>query len=233
MLLHDLLKTNAEGVDIGARATARVDLDPRFYLHKASGEAKPQLITEFVSDTVADTEEISMGPGATLILTSGTKPKLHAVSPTMWIAANARITAALYDSDDLDHGAAKDYMAYPAKIGELASRYTWASVLAYDQEYRRRQISSQIPMGIGLTAPVHSAAEGEGGDTNGHQAAWRADRPPSWTRRQRGVHTIQVRVSTRVVVVVVVVRELFSLVTSAICVRIRGRGQRLRRLFTT
>ena len=39
------------------------------------------------------------------------------------------------------------------------------------------------------------------------------------------------RVSGRVVVVVVVVRELFSLVTSAICVRIRG--QRLRRLFTT
>ena len=35
-----------------------------------------------------------------------------------------------------------------------------------------------------------------------------------------------VRVSTRVVVVVVVVRELFSLVMSAICVRIRGRGQR-------
>ena len=49
-------------------------------------------------------------------------------------------------------------MAYTAKISELASRYTWASVLAYDQEYRRR----------------HSAAEGEDGDTNGHQAAWQA-----------------------------------------------------------
>ena len=56
----------------------------------------------------------------------------------MWIAANARITAALYYSDDLDHGEAKDYMAYTAKIGKLASRYTWASVLAYVQEYRRR-----------------------------------------------------------------------------------------------
>ena len=44
-------------------------------------------------------------------------------------------------------------------------------------------------MGVGLTAPVHSAAEGEGGDTNGHEAAWRADRPPSRTRRQRRVHT--------------------------------------------
>ena len=58
VLLHDLLTTNADGVDIGARATARVDLDPQFYLHKASGEAKPHLVTDFVSDTVTDTEEI-------------------------------------------------------------------------------------------------------------------------------------------------------------------------------
>jgi len=143
VLLHDLLTTNADGVAIGARATARVDMDPQFYLHKASGEAKPHLITDFVSDTVTDTEETSsLGPGATLTLTSrGTKPKLHAVSPAMWIAANARIMAALYDSDDMDHGAAKDYMAYTAKIGAgigIETIYTWASVLAYDQEYRRR-----------------------------------------------------------------------------------------------
>ena len=52
-----------------------------------------------------------LGPGATLKLNSGTKPKLHAVFPAMWIAANARIVAALYDSGDLDHGAAKDYTA--------------------------------------------------------------------------------------------------------------------------
>ena len=70
--LHNLLTTNADGVDIGARATARVDLDHQFYLHKASGEAKPHLITDFVSDAVTDTEEISLGPGATLKLTSGT-----------------------------------------------------------------------------------------------------------------------------------------------------------------
>ena len=64
VLLHDLLTTNADGVDIGARATARVDLDPQFYLHKASGEAKPHLITYFVSDTVTDTEEFSFGTGS-------------------------------------------------------------------------------------------------------------------------------------------------------------------------
>ena len=41
------------------------------------------------------------------------------------------------------------------------------------------------------------------------------------------------RVRTQVVVVVVVVRELLFLVTSVICMRIRGRGQRLPQLLTT
>ena len=158
VLLHDLLTTDADGVDIGARATARIYLDPQFYLHKSSGEAKPHLITDFVSDTVADTEEISLGPGATLKLTSGTKPKLHAVSPAMWIAANARIMAALYDSDDLVHGTAKDYMAYTAKIVELASRYTWASVLAYDQEDRRRQAAARFRWGTMCTVLLKEKA---------------------------------------------------------------------------
>ena len=74
-----------------------------------------------------------------MTLNSKTEPKLHAVSPALWIVANARIMAALYNSGDLDHITTKDYMAYTVKIGELASRYTWASVLVYDQEYWRRQ----------------------------------------------------------------------------------------------
>ena len=64
VLLHDLLTTSADGVDIGARATARVNLNPQFYLHKALGEAKPHLITDFVSDTVTDTEENFAGTGS-------------------------------------------------------------------------------------------------------------------------------------------------------------------------
>ena len=32
-----------------------------------------------------------------------------------------------------------DYLAYTVKIGELATRFTWALVLLYDDDYRRRQ----------------------------------------------------------------------------------------------
>ena len=132
-----------------------------------------------------------MGPGATLKLTSGTKPKLHAVSPA--IAANARIIAALYDSGYLDHGAAKDYMAYTAKIGELASRYTWASVLAYDQEYRRRQAVARFRWGsdsqhLCTVLLKEKAATPTGIKQRGGQTGLRVG-----TRRQRSVHTIQPR----------------------------------------
>ena len=47
--------------------------------------------------------------------------------------------AVLADRVDLDIGSIKDYMVYTAKVGELVSHYTWASVLLCNQEYRRRQ----------------------------------------------------------------------------------------------
>ena len=57
-------------------------------------------------------------------------------------------------------------MAYTLKICELASRYTWASVLACDHAGVLTPTgSSQVPMGVSFTAPVYSAAEGEGGDS--------------------------------------------------------------------
>ena len=43
------------------------------------------------------------------------------------------------------------------------------------------------------------------------------------------MYTVE-RVSTQVVVIVVVVRDLFSLVTSAICVRIRGHCSEVTRI---
>ena len=57
----------------------------------------------------------------------------------------------------------------------------------------------------------------------------------SYNGVHRGVErgTLVERVSTRVVEVVVVVRELFSLVTSANCVRIRGDRSEVTKLFTT
>ena len=62
----------------------------------------------------------------------------------MWISANARIMAMLVDREDLHMGNIKDYMV---KVGELASCYTWASVLLYNQEYRCRQAVARFHWG--------------------------------------------------------------------------------------
>ena len=43
-LLQDLLKTIADGLDISARATAKIDLDSHCCLQNASDKAKPRLI---------------------------------------------------------------------------------------------------------------------------------------------------------------------------------------------
>ena len=83
------------------RGTARLDLDPQFYLNPApTGEAKPLVITDVVSVMSPDAgDEIQLGQRATLKLAGTVKPKLSSVSPAMWIAANARIMATLVDRE--------------------------------------------------------------------------------------------------------------------------------------
>lgn len=40
-----------------------------------------------------------------------------------------------------------DYMAYTANIGELATKYTWPSVIQYDDDYRVHQFDFKYPCG--------------------------------------------------------------------------------------
>ena len=65
----------------------------------------------------------------------------------MWMAANGRIMAHLLSTGDLDASTTLDYISYTIKIGELACRYTWASVLVYDDEYRTLQAAGGFRWG--------------------------------------------------------------------------------------
>lgn len=143
-LLHELLQPQGPSVVATTPVTdtmARLDLNPQYYLQRPrAGENKPLLITDYISHAAQECEEIELANGATLRLTSGTsKPKLSSVSPAQWIAANARILAELMGRGEVKDGGVQDYLAYTVKVGELACRYTWASVLTYDNEYRTRQ----------------------------------------------------------------------------------------------
>jgi len=68
-----------------------------------------------------------------LQLGSGVKRKLDSTTPAQWIVANSRIMAE-YISEVSEFNI-QDYLAYTVKSGDLTQRFTWASVLSYDDEY--------------------------------------------------------------------------------------------------
>ena len=129
----------------------RMDMDPRVYLDKHrpgenSGAVKVLRIADFIPGG-AKTEEIDLG-GATIKLKEGrSRLKLDQISPSQWITANARIMGQLRSSGSLGPEEVTDYLAYTAKIGELASRYTWTSVVLYDNDYRECQAMYQFRWG--------------------------------------------------------------------------------------
>ena len=148
--LHELLdmkSADGGGMDHITHGMARLYLDPRFYLNPTpTGEAKPLVITDYVSVSSQDAgDEIQLGQGAMLKLAGTAKPKLSSVSPAMWISASARIMAMSADREDLQRSKMKGYMA---KVG--ASRYTWASILLYNQEHWWR---ASAGVGIPSTCP--------------------------------------------------------------------------------
>jgi hypothetical protein len=109
-----------------------------------TSECKPLMICDFdfVMRGHMQTEEQVLGVDGSvkLILKTGPKKvKLQSVSPAQWIMANARIMQQLIKHGVLSGQSVIDYINYTAKIGELATRYSWHSVLGYDEEYRYLQ----------------------------------------------------------------------------------------------
>ncbi|KAK7096602.1 hypothetical protein V1264_005878 [Littorina saxatilis] len=142
MTLDDLLQP-VQGQGKQPRSD-RVDLDPSVYLtarRKDSGESALRVV-DFISSAARESEEIDLGGGISLKM-AGQKQKLERVSPAMWMAANGRIMAELIKNGELDtEESVFDYIAYTVKVSELACRYTWASVLMYDDEYRSLQAAT-------------------------------------------------------------------------------------------
>lgn len=118
-------------------STGRADLDPTVYLQKRDG--KPLRIVDYCSiqGGTSNDEEVNLSDSVTVKIKG--KLKLDNVSPAQWIAANSRICSELINKGKLEQNAIHDYLAYTAKIGELALRYTWQSVLLYDHQYRELQ----------------------------------------------------------------------------------------------
>lgn len=120
----------------------RLDLDPQVYLNidTVKGTKYRAVVDYIPRNIMAQDEEVSLSETVSLTYKSGSKPKLDKIQPAQWTVANVRILAEILIKDDVDKlSTTLDYLSYTAKMGEYATRYTWSSVIIFDDEYRRRQ----------------------------------------------------------------------------------------------
>jgi hypothetical protein len=136
----------------------RLDLNPHVYLNVNSGDGntpkgnKYRAIVDFIPNCArASDEEVEIAKGVVLKMKSGgSKVKLEQVTPAQWLSANSRILADIILKEGVNFDITNfvlDYLAYTTKIGELATKFTWSSVIQYDDDYRVKQSEFGFPWG--------------------------------------------------------------------------------------
>ena len=105
-----------------------------------STHGKPLRIIDYVSRLMPqeDRRVLSTADGqSSLILDCGSKkPKLESVSISQWSIANLRIFNELLTRGSLSTPLSmQEYLSYSIKVLELASKYTWQSILKYDDKF--------------------------------------------------------------------------------------------------
>ena len=157
MAIADTTKTVKPKVNSTPQAGACAQpsfLRPEMYLQTSllgNSAAKHLDIIDYVTRGVLRSEEevIASGGGFKMVVKAGpSKPKLDTVTPTQWLAANARIMAELLATEVLSSSCVCQYLAYTCKVGDLAERFDWKSVLSFDREYRILQAAHNIPWGM-------------------------------------------------------------------------------------
>ena len=106
-------------------------------------------IVDFVDKIVTNTEDrtISDLGNTKLVISSGPKkPKLESLSIAQWVVGNTRIFHSLLSSGKLPFAQdVQHYLAYTVKIMELSSKFSWPSLLQYDDKFRHIQAVYNYP----------------------------------------------------------------------------------------
>ena len=118
---------------------------------------KSLLIPDFVNlgtyDNSEEEQEIgNNASGAKIVLRAAKgKSKLEQITLSMWVAANSRIMHELHKKGKLSATTSDiaDYLAYTVKFAELLESHTLASVVAYNNEYRKLQCEYGFRWGSG------------------------------------------------------------------------------------
>jgi hypothetical protein len=167
------------------QTAGRVDLNPQVYLNRPPNQGKHyRCIIDFIPRSARQSdEEFEIATGVVLKVNPTIKPKLETVTPAQWVAANACILGDMIRNGGVSMETVLDYMSYTAKVGELATKYTWVSVILYDDQYRLKQHEFQYRWGsdsphlISLNLDVRTKNQRPGNSFN---------RKPDASRDQHG-----------------------------------------------
>lgn len=138
-------QTQARPINTAGEVAA---LNPLFHL-LPPGSTKYHQIVKFIDMGEEEEQEELWGDGERkIIFRAGAKRlQLHQVSPMQWCGANVRILMELLRERSLAPENIVDYLAYTAKISDLAAVYKWGSVLLFDDRYRRAQAENGFRWG--------------------------------------------------------------------------------------
>ena len=133
----------------GGRTERFLDLmdDARDTPEDTRSSGKPLLIPDFVSRargrTDPDEQELVNHGSTQLVLrASRVKPRLEQVTMAEWMGANARIMQKLVSDNKLaSHEDISCYLQYVADVSDYAQVCEWESLMVYDNEYRKKQVS--------------------------------------------------------------------------------------------
>ena len=119
--------------------------DPQVHLISSATGRSANVHYNVVDFTGKDAveEEVVAGTheGRQIIVKSGVKPKLEAITLSQWSIANMAIIYRLLGEGKLGDEGVIDYLSYGTKIYQLTQRYENVSVYFHDQEYRKLQAS--------------------------------------------------------------------------------------------
>ena len=124
--------------------------DPQAHIASATGKSASTYhdICDFVPNAIMEEFLVGGQDEQQLVIKSGLKkPKLESLTLSQWSVTNLAILYRLANEGKLGGSSLMDYLSYSTKVYQLVQRFSLASVMLYDREYRKLQGSMNFRWG--------------------------------------------------------------------------------------
>lgn len=153
--LHDVLTEAAPkpSQSTKSQSSPRAECDPGSILTVKATSAKAVHIVQFLPERAKKRRQgrrrefvLANGEEHLVLRPEETHP-YSGITLAEWGSANAKLMNFLLHEDQLARCDVEYYLAYTAKVFDLATKYEWETVLEYDHTYRETQAKYGFPWG--------------------------------------------------------------------------------------